>query len=202
MKHARADVTGPEPQSARERILATAYELFTRRGIRNVGVDEVVEKANVAKATLYRHFPSKDDLVLAFLELRERLWTAEVIDHQPTERAAGDPEGELLAIFDIFDEWFQRRTDYEACSFVKVLFELGTEGRIGEACLAHLGNIREIVRARADRAGLRDPDGFAWSFNNLMKGAMVSAAEGDSEAARRARRMAAWLIEQDRKPSG
>jgi AcrR family transcriptional regulator len=57
----------------RERILETSYELFSRRGIRAVGVDELIERAGVAKASLYRHFPSKDDLVVAFLERREHL---------------------------------------------------------------------------------------------------------------------------------
>jgi AcrR family transcriptional regulator len=68
----------PEPAlggAARERIVDTAYELFSRRGVRAVGVDEVIKRAGVAKATLNRHFPSKDDLVVAFLERREQLWT-------------------------------------------------------------------------------------------------------------------------------
>ena len=57
--------------AARERILTTAYRLFTRRGIRAVGTDEVIAQSGVAKATLYRHFPSKNDLVLAVLQRRE-----------------------------------------------------------------------------------------------------------------------------------
>ncbi|HWW89163.1 MAG TPA: helix-turn-helix domain-containing protein, partial [Solirubrobacteraceae bacterium] len=61
--------------SARQRILDAAYELFSRRGIQAVGVNEVTERAGVATATLYRHFPSKDELVLAFLDLREQRWT-------------------------------------------------------------------------------------------------------------------------------
>jgi AcrR family transcriptional regulator len=59
---------------ARQRILDTAYDLFSHRGIRAVGTDELIERAGVAKATFYRHFPSKDDLVLAFLDQRERVW--------------------------------------------------------------------------------------------------------------------------------
>ena len=66
MPNVGAAATAP----ARERILASAYELFARRGIRAVGVDEVIQHADVAKATLYRHFASKDELVLAFLQLR------------------------------------------------------------------------------------------------------------------------------------
>jgi AcrR family transcriptional regulator len=181
--------------SARERLIGTSYELFTRRGICDVGVDEVVEKAGVAKATLYRHFPSKEDLVLAFLDRRAEMWTGEVIDRQPRERAE-TPQGQLLALFDVLDEWFHGRSDYEACSFVKVLFEVGAEGRIGKACIGHLDKIRDVLRDRAEQAGLRDVTALAWSLNILVKGSIVCAAEGDVDSAQRAKPMAAWLIKE------
>jgi hypothetical protein len=75
-----------------------------------------------------------------------------------------------------------------------VLFEMGAEGRIGKACLAHLDKIRDILRDRAERAGLRDPTGLAWSLNILVKGSIVCAAEGDRDSAKRARPIAASLI--------
>ena len=106
---------------ARERILDTAYELFSRRAIRDVGVNEVLEQAGVAKATLYRHFPSKDDLVIAFLERREECWTLAWVEAEARRRGT-TPEEQLLAIFEMFDEWFQR-DDFEACSFINVLLE-------------------------------------------------------------------------------
>lgn len=188
-------MTTTDAPTARERIVTTSYDLFTRRGIGDVGVDEVVAKAGVAKATLYRHFPSKDDLVLAFLERRAQVWTGEVIDRAPA-RATDDPQAQLVALFDVLDEWFHRRSDYEACSFIKVLFEVGVDGRIGQACIAHLDAIRDVLRARAARAGLRDPDGLAWSLNILIKGAVVCAAEGDVDSARRAKPLAQFLVEQ------
>jgi AcrR family transcriptional regulator len=186
-------MTADKPPSARERLIDTSYDLFTRRGICGVGVDEVIATAGVAKATLYRHFPSKDDLVLAFMDRRAEVWTAEVIDKLPRQRA-DDPREQLLAVFDVLDEWFHRRADYEACSFVKVLFEVGSEGRIGEACVAHLDEIRGILRERAEQAGLRDPEELAWSLNILIKGSIVCAAEGDVDSARRAKRNAVWLL--------
>jgi AcrR family transcriptional regulator len=178
---------------ARERILGSAYELFSRRGIRAVGVDEVIERAGVAKATLYRHFASKDDLVVAFLERRERLWTEEFVEAEARRRGS-TPEEQLLAIFDVFDEWF-RREDFEACSFINVLLELGSAHPAGEACVRHLENIRAVVRRLADEAGLRDVESLARSWHILMKGSIVSAAEGDAEAARRAQAMARLLID-------
>src|SRR5919201_3662722 len=113
----------PRPADPRERIERAAYELFSQHGTRAVGVDALAERAGVAKMTLYRHYPSKDELVLAFLRRREELWTRSwlegvVRDHRraPAER--------LLAIFDLFDGWF-RRPGFEACSFTKVLLEHG-----------------------------------------------------------------------------
>ena len=108
--------------AARQRILDSAYELFSRRGVRGVGIDEVITNASVAKATLYRHFKSKDELVLAFLQQREELWTRGWVEAEARRRGE-TPEEQLLAIFDLFHEWFQK-DDFEGCSFINVLLEM------------------------------------------------------------------------------
>jgi AcrR family transcriptional regulator len=190
-----ADITQTK-RDARERILDTAYELFSRRAIHDVGVDEVIQHAGVAKATLYRHFPSKDDLVIAFLEAREERWTLAWVEAEARRRGS-TPEEQLLAIFELFDEWFHR-DDFEACSFINVLLELGPAHRAGQASVRHLASIRSVVGRLAEEAGLRDPASFAHSWHILMKGSIVAAAEGDAEAAKRARSMARLLIEQHR----
>ena len=181
-------------QDARERILDSSYELFSRRGVRDVGVDELIEHAGIAKATLYRHFPSKDELVLAFLERREELWTRGLVEAGAKSRGS-TPKEQLLAIFDVFDEWF-RREDFEACSFINVMLEMGPDHPVGRASARHLENVRSVVRDLAADAGLRDPASFAHSLHILMKGSIVAAAEGDIDAAKRARSMARMLIEQ------
>ena len=186
---------GTPVASARERILTAAYELFSRRGIRAVGTDEVIERAGVARATLYRHFATKDELVLAVLRRREELWTHGLIEEQSRQR--GDtPEEQLLAIFDVMHDWFQLRDGYEGCSFINVLLELGADHPAGQACIAHIDHVRDIVRRRAVAAGLTDVEDFASSWHILMKGAIVLAAVGDLDAAQRARKMASALIEE------
>jgi AcrR family transcriptional regulator len=186
----------PFSPDARERILATAYTLFARRGIRDVGIDEVIEKADVAKATLYRHFPTKNDLVLAFLERREALWTKGWVEAEARKRGK-TPEAQLLAIFDLFDEWFHR-DDFEACSFINVLLEMTGSHPLGTASARHLENIRTVISTLAAEAGLRTPEEFARSWHILMKGSIVQAQEGDADAAKRAQAMAKLLIEQYR----
>jgi AcrR family transcriptional regulator len=183
--------------SARERVLNAAYELFSRRGIRAVGTDEVIERAGVARATLYRHFATKNDLVLAVLDRREQLWTHGLIEAQ-SERLGDTPEEQLLAIFDVLHDWFQNRDGYEGCSFINVLLELGPAHPAGRASIVHIDNVRDIVRRRAIAAGLHDVEDFAWSWHILMKGAIILAAVGDLEAAHRAQKMARALIDQHR----
>jgi AcrR family transcriptional regulator len=180
----------------RERVLDSAYELFSRRGIRAVGIDEVIDRAGVAKATLYRHFPSKDDLVLAFLECREDRWTRGLVEADARRRGE-TPEEQLLAVFDVFDDWF-RSEAFDTCAFINVLLELGDEHPAGRASIHHLSNIRSIVRELADEAGLRDTEALARSWHILMKGSIISAAEGDLDAAQRAKAMARDLLEHHR----
>ena len=181
---------------ARERILDAAYELFSHRGIQAVGVNEVIERAGVATATLYRHFPSKDELVLAFLDVREQRWTKDLIEAGAMRRGS-NPEEHLLAIFDVLDVWFHR-DDFEAGSFMKVLLELGAKHPAGGASVRHLEQLRAIARHLAEEAGLRDTESFAHSWHILIQGSIVVAAEGDVQAARRGKSMARVLIEEHR----
>jgi len=185
--------TSSRPASARERIDQTAYELFSRHGIRAVGVDTLSARSGVAKMTLYRHYPSKDDLVLAFLRRREELWTRSWLQ-QDVERRARAPAERLLVVFDVFDKWFRRR-DFEGCSFVKVLLEHGDRGHpVRNAAEAHIGTIRAFLRQLAEDAGVRDADAFARQLQILMMGSIVAAYAGDQDAARRAKEMGLLLL--------
>jgi AcrR family transcriptional regulator len=188
-----AEVDRKPVTAARQRILETAYDLFSHRGIRGVGVNELIERADVAKATFYRHFPSKDDLVLAFLAERERVWAYGWVVAQAQKRGA-TPEEQLLAIFDVFDEWFAA-SDFEGCSIINVQLEIGNRQHpISQECTAAFKRLRVVLSTLAEQAGLRDPEEFARSWHLLMKGSIVHAAEGDLEAAKRAKAMGRLLI--------
>src|SRR5579859_7955177 len=144
---------------ARERILEAAYQLFTRQGIRAVGIDSIVAASGVARMTLYRHFASKDALVLAFLARREDRWSKDWLQREVALRSA-DPGERLLTIFDVFDEWFQR-TDFEGCSFIKALLEIAEPTHVVHQASCHyLAHIRAFVCQLAGEAGVADPDMF------------------------------------------
>jgi AcrR family transcriptional regulator len=179
---------------ARERLLTAAYELFSRDGVQAVGVDAIIERSGVARQTMYRHFKSKQELVLAFLERREEVWTRGWLAAE-TARRAQDPAGQLLAIFDVFDEWF-RRPDFEGCSFINVMLEHPDEHHPLHVAAAHyLASIREFLKELARGAGIKRAEPFARQWHILMKGSIVAAGEGDRDAARRAKAVAQLLLE-------
>lgn len=182
-----------QPTGAKERIIDAAYELFSRQGTRSVGVDAIIERSGVAKMTLYRHFRSKQDLVIAFLQRREQLWTKDWLEPQVRARA-GDPKGRLLAIFDLFDEWFQE-PDFEGCPFINVLLEYELGNKIRVAAGEHLAQIRAFLMGLAIEAGMIDARAFVDAWHMLMKGSIIAAAGGNRDAAKEARRAAKLLLE-------
>jgi AcrR family transcriptional regulator len=183
---------GPE-DTGRERVGRAAYDLFSREGVRAVGVDAVIARAGTAKMTLYRNFPSKDDLILDFLRRREQLWTHEWLETESRQRGES-PREQLLAIFDVFSEWFSQ-PDFEGCSFLTTMIEVNdSDHPVHQAAVGHLANIRSYIQELAAKAGVRDTDSFARQWHILMKGSIMAAHEGDKAAAARAREVGVLLL--------
>jgi AcrR family transcriptional regulator len=194
-EHDPASRSPTQRDTGRERVGRAAYELFSKDGIHAVGVDAIIAHAGTAKMTLYRNFPSKDDLIIDFLQRRERLWTREWLEAESRKRAA-TPRQQLLAIFDVFAEWFAR-PDFEGCSFLTTMIEAGDEeNSIRQAAVQHLANIRGYLERLAAGAGVADPDSFARKWHILMKGSIMAAHEGDTMAADRAREMGELLLKE------
>jgi AcrR family transcriptional regulator len=180
-------------ESGRERVSRAAYELFSRDGLRAVGVDAVIARAGTAKMTLYRNFPSKDDLILDFLRRREQLWTRDWLETE-SRRRGETPRQQLLAIFDVFSEWFSE-PDFEGCAFLTTMIEINDpEHPVHQAAVGHLANIRAYIGELAAAAGIADTDAFARKWHILMKGSIMAAHEGDTAAAARAREIGELLL--------
>ncbi len=181
-------------RSGRDRILDAAYDLFSRGGVRAIGVDTITAEADVAKMTLYRNFASKNELAVAFMALREERWTVGWVQDEVLRRAS-TPAARLLTIFEIFSEWFAR-DDFEGCAFVTSLLEFEDRADpVRQACVIHLANIRAFVCELATAAGVEDPERVAAQWHILMKGSIVAAHEGDRDAAMKARELGELLLE-------
>ena len=169
----------------RERLIDAAYDLFSARGVNQVGIDTVLAKSGCAKASLYSNFNSKVELAIAFLDRREAVWTRGWLESEIRRRAT-NPKTRLLAIFDAFDGWFHK-SSFEGCSFINVLLETQANNPIHRAAAVHLAKIRSIIHGLAKEAELQDPQKFAQVWHMLMKGSIISAGEGNRNAAREAK---------------
>jgi AcrR family transcriptional regulator len=187
------EANAPTLIGGRERVLRAAYALFTRHGTRAVGIDTVIAAARVAKMTLYRHFASKDELILAYLQRRAQLWIDQWLCREVMRRGV-TPAQRLLAVFDAFDDWFAT-TDFDGCPFLTTMVEISDRQHpVRRASVAHLAVIRCFARDLAAAAGIDDPDGFSHQWHLLMNGAILAAQEGDAQAAQRARELGALLL--------
>lgn len=178
---------------AKQRILSAAYELFSLHAIGTVGIETIIAEAGVAKMSLYRHFKSKEALVLAFLAMRESLWTHAWLENEMLAIATA-PTARLLAIFDILDRWFQE-PDFEGCSFINVLLESEPHSPIHAAATTHLAHIRLILEVQAVQAGLADPVRFSHTWHFLMNGSIVAAHEGNPNPAKQAKEAATMILQ-------
>jgi AcrR family transcriptional regulator len=183
----------PAGAKARDRILSSAYELFARHGIRAVGIDAIIEHSGVARMTLYRHFASKDELVLAFLERRDALWSVAWLQAE-VERRAKKPVERLLAIFDVIGEWFKAE-NYEGCSFINVMLETTERSSaVRAATVMYLERVRQFLEQLAVQAEISDAAAFSRKWQLLMNGSIVAASAGDRAAAQHAREVGALAI--------
>jgi AcrR family transcriptional regulator len=168
-REASSNQGGPD---VRDRILATASDLFYHHGIRAVGVDLVVEKAGVAKTSLYRHFGTKDDLVVAFLQrMDEEFWkTWDEVSQQHSDDGRAELKAQL--------EWIGERVnqpDYRGCPQLNIAAEypeLGHPAR--KFAKEHKREMRRRLKNIAEKLKSADPDQLAGQLAVLINGAFVS----------------------------
>lgn len=178
----------------RAQLIETALRLFYRHGFHATGIDKVLAEAGTAKMTLYKHFGSKDALILACLAERDRLFRAWF--ESEIDRRAKTPRDRMLAVFDILEAWFKSR-DFHGCLFINAAAEHApSDDPIHLAASEHKQQVRGILERVAVDAGAKDPKQLASQIHLLMEGATVMAqVAGDAAAAQRARQAASALID-------
>jgi AcrR family transcriptional regulator len=175
----------------RGQIVEAADRLFYGQGIGKVGMDAVRDAAGVSLKTIYRHFPSKEDLVLAVLAHRHALWTRGI---DGAVAQADTPQDRLLAVYDHLANWFDE-DDFRGCGFINAFGELGaTSPAVAEAVRAHKQSFQAYVDRLVADAGA--PPALGPQLAILAEGAQTTAAIlGTSDAASVARTAAATLVD-------
>lgn len=176
-----ADLAGPGPlpdQDTRTRVLECAYRLFYRHGLRATGIDRIIAESGVAKASLYRHFPTKQALIEAYLELRHARWMGWL-----ESRLSGAPHALnwLQALPDALDDWF-RVPGFRGCAFINGHAEAGAEAPA--MTVTHKRELAERIERACREAGVPRVDEAAADLLLAVEGAIVRAQMEGADAAR------------------
>jgi len=187
----------PETSQARKRVLETADRLFYQDGIRAVGIDRIVAEAGVAKMSLYKHFPSKDDLILAVLQYHEESVMA--FFRSAMERHAKKPKANLRAFFASLKEWFEK-AGFRGCPFQNAAVELADPAHPGtEFVRGHKQRFSEFLRGLVEESIGKSAPNVAAAVTILVEGAIVTAViQGTPEAADVARDAALKLVRDEK----
>lgn len=182
-------------ESKRDQLIQRALSVFYRDGFHAVGMDKIAKETGVSKTAIYKHFRTKDDLILATLRLRDeqfRNWFIRRI-----EDLATDPAQRLLASFDALEEWFTEPS-YLGCMFIKASSEFQErESSIHAICMEHKRILERYLIDLARKAGAANPEQLGAQILLLQEGAIVVAAMMDpKKAATDAKAAAAVLVQQ------
>jgi AcrR family transcriptional regulator len=184
--------TTPERRSARERLLAAAEELFYREGINTVGIDRIIERAGVAKASLYDCFGSKEELIRSYLSARHESRRQRVTEGL---KRFATPREKLLGVFDVQSETF-RSQNFRGCPFVRATAEVKPDSAVRTVCDESRVWLRSLFTDLATEAGAREAEVLADKLLLLYDGAAVAAQmDASKDAAASAREVAEMLLD-------
>jgi len=188
----------PRP-SARERLLQAASELFYEEGVNTVGIDRVIERAGVAKASLYNAFGSKEELIRSYLDARHEARRARI------ERGLArfkTPRDKLLGVFDLLGE-IVAEPSFRGCAFMRASAEAKEGGLVQTAVEHSRAWLRELLASLARDAGAAHPERLAGQLFVIYDGAIVSGQlDRNPHVGREAKAMAATLLDADLSTKG
>ena len=184
-----------KPSPTRDALLDAACTLFYQQGIRATSIDAILEKAGVARQSLYLHFESKDGLIAEFLRVRDERWRGWMRSH--VAKAGNNPHYKLLAIFGFLADWFAE-PGFHGCAFINTAVEY-TDPQHPFRTLAshHKRLVQEDILALCQEAAIPEPQVMARHLALLMEGAIVTEqVTPGSQAAQQAQQIAAILLSQ------
>jgi AcrR family transcriptional regulator len=182
-------------KTTRQRLIEAAVRRFYRDGFRNVGIDQVFTEVGISKTAFYKHFESKDDLMLAALEMQNG-WLQETFRTMIRERGGPTAIAQLHAVLDVV-ELIIESDDYQGCIFVNVAMEFPLPHEPAHVAASQNKQAMEnIVLALAEEASADDPQALAKELCLIMEGAYVTRqVTGNKDTINIARRVARLVIE-------
>ncbi|MFG0293528.1 MAG: TetR/AcrR family transcriptional regulator [Phycisphaerales bacterium JB050] len=190
------------PPSRRDELIDAAMRVFYRSGFHATSLDDILKEGGISRMTLYNHFKSKDELILAAMRRRDEIFRNRLMKF--VESKAKDPRERLVAVFDFHEDWFSGN-EFCGCMFINAAAEFSfAESAPRRLAAEHKQEIVRYLRELCVAAGLDEPGDVAEQLNILLEGAIVSARvvgqveDGGSDPgvyARLAKRMAVSLIE-------
>jgi AcrR family transcriptional regulator len=180
--------------SRREHLIETATELFSEYGFHATGVDTLLEKAGMSKRTLYTYFRSKEELILAVLRHKDSLLRNRFMSS--VNKAAGDPESRLLAVYDVAEAWFNQK-DYFGCIFINAVGEYaGNDSPIRQISIEYKRLMHAYFLSLCSQLDIESPADLADALALLFEGAIVTAqVSKNASSAKTAKKIAKILIE-------
>jgi AcrR family transcriptional regulator len=181
-------------KSTRQRLIEAAVRRFYRDGFRNVGIDQVFSDVGISKTAFYKHFESKDDLMLAALEM-QNAWLQETFRTMIRERGGPTAIGQLHVVLDVVEHIIES-DDYQGCIFVNVAMEFPLPHEPAHvAASQNKQSMENIVLAIAEDVGADDPRALAQELCLIMEGAYVTRqVTGNKNTVNIARRVARLVI--------
>jgi AcrR family transcriptional regulator len=176
--------------SKRDELVQKALKIFYRDGFHATGMDRLVKETGISKTSMYKHFRTKDDLILATLRLRDEIFRNQLI--RRIEELSSDPKDQLLALFTALDEWF-KGSEFRGCMFINAAGEYPVRGtQIHDMTAEHKKLLHTYVTEIALRAGAKNPEELAKHLLFIKEGAIVTAhikgPDGVADDAREAAR--------------
>jgi AcrR family transcriptional regulator len=168
----------PTPRTTRDRLIETAGDLFYTTGFQAVGLDRILTAVGITKTAFYKHFESKDDLILAVMDRRDRRDIIDAIAHM-RRHGGTDPRAQILAFFDQLAEWFAQ-PDFRGCFFMNAATEFASPNDpIHRAAAAHGQHIATEMLLRVQAAGLPDPERVTKQLMVVISGAIAARHAGN-----------------------
>ena len=186
--------------NTRDRITAAALNLFYTLGFHAVGIDRVIKDVGVTKTTFYNHFESKDELVVAAIEMRDK-WEQTAFAKTLARHTDGSPKDTIIAFFRALDEWFSE-PKYKGCIFMTACTDFPSPtDPVNAAARKHFTHTKKELANLARAAGLHNPNQLADQLEVLLQGALITRlTTGNDNAAKSAQEIAEQLIKAHETP--